>query len=150
LWKHRLSLVYLLEGKRTLICTFDLPRCLRPPCHPGPAQLNPYKPVSSNRNAAYSQYPLRFEAEYIGQKGDGHRLPQLAIRVGLAHLPLSFEPVVLHPRGPVRPLAPTSAKPPTASKATRIKKGCNHNQSDKTDLAASRSPHGARKRKADP
>ena len=121
----------------------SLPEATLPPgaCH---------KPVSSNRNAAYSQYPLRFEAEYVGQKGDGYRLPQLAIRIRLARLPLSFEPVVLHPRGPVRPLAPTSAKPPTASKAPRIKKGCHHNQSGETDLAASRSPHGGRKRKADP
>jgi hypothetical protein len=27
------------------------------PYHLGPAQLNPYEPASSNRNAAYSQQP---------------------------------------------------------------------------------------------
>jgi hypothetical protein len=33
--------IYLSEEKRTYICTFDLACCLRPPCHLGPAQLNP-------------------------------------------------------------------------------------------------------------
>jgi uncharacterized protein YjbI with pentapeptide repeats len=33
--------IYLPEEKRTFICTLDPHCCLRPPCHLGPAQLNP-------------------------------------------------------------------------------------------------------------
>ena len=35
------------EEKRTFICAFDLPCCLRPPCHLGPAQLNLQLPLYS-------------------------------------------------------------------------------------------------------
>ena len=47
--------IYLPEEKRTFICVFDLPCCLKPPYRLRPVQLNPYEPVSSNRNATYSQ-----------------------------------------------------------------------------------------------
>jgi hypothetical protein len=39
--------IYLPEEKRTFICTFNLPCCLRPPCHLGLTQLDLQLPLYS-------------------------------------------------------------------------------------------------------
>src|SRR2546421_4622086 len=50
-------LVYLPKEKRTSIYLRSTFLAILSPCHLGPAQLNLYEPVSSNRNTAYSPQP---------------------------------------------------------------------------------------------